>query len=218
MAKVLASCPQGNDAYGLSVFSKHFSKTINPVEDGLSNADALILWGGQDIHPEFYKQKKHPKSGACAQPTQRDLIEWHLMHEAHTRKIPIIGVCRGAQFLCVFAGGSLFQHVTGHLTGHDIATYDGKKVYASANHHQMLDVRNTSYELLAWSDITRSSSYETETLNVSVINLEDEPEVVIFPEVNGLAIQPHPEWMLKDNPFGNWLDEQLELFLNKQEC
>ena len=107
-------------------FDAVYEEKFNAVEKGsLEGADALLLWGGTDIHPTFYNQPYHStteRSGSGDQPSLRDMTEWHLMHEAKKLNIPIIGVCRGAQFLCVFAGGSLIQDVKGHYHAHTIKT------------------------------------------------------------------------------------------------
>jgi putative glutamine amidotransferase len=41
----------------------------------------------------------------------RDELENRLLDEAHQRKMPILGICRGAQLINVFLGGSLHQNI-----------------------------------------------------------------------------------------------------------
>lgn len=184
-------------------------------ENKLEECDAIVLWGGEDIHPSFYKQKAHHKNQADGYyPSTRDLLEWHLMRMAYEEKIPIIGVCRGAQILCCFAGGSLYQHVTGHEAGHELETYDDLTFNrVAANHHQMMNLDNTKYELLAWCDM-KSQLYEGEEKGVDkrgdhLQALEGDPEVVYFPDVLGLACQPHPEWEAQDSAFNKWLNNEI---------
>lgn len=216
----LAISPWGNGVWGnlqCQPFNALFKSTHNPFVfntaadlTALGMADALLLWGGEDIHPSLYGAAKHPKSEARElAPSARDKLEWMLIREAVEKKIPIIGVCRGAQMMCAAAGGRLFQHVSDHQGGHNVTTYDGKVFYASASHHQMMDLDGTEYELLAWAN--RAAVIEGE---VGGVNLEPdlwagflEPEVVFFPEIKGIAIQPHPEWEATkaESPFNDWL-------------
>ena len=54
--------------------------TSNP--DDLAPGDALIVWGGADIHPDLYGKSHSPQSGAGAKPSHRDKVEWALMQRA----------------------------------------------------------------------------------------------------------------------------------------
>lgn len=214
----LAVSPWGNTDGHIGPFSKIFTEKYNPVlatTKGLKGADALLLWGGKDIHPSFYGEKSHYKNQTrdVSPVDTRDLIEWHLMREAYDLGIPIIGVCRGAQFICAFAGGKLIQDVTNHNCSHEIRTYNGLSIYAPADHHQMMHVDGVNYELLAWAD-ARSTHYSGPEGEI-VREIKVDPEVVLFPDVNGFAIQPHPEWGPMGTEFNNWLLEEINFRLFK---
>jgi len=195
----LAYSPFGTNSSSVYPFDAVYEESFNAVEKGsLQGADALVLWGGTDIHPTFYHQPYHhatERSGTGDQPSLRDLTEWHLMREAKKLKIPIIGICRGAQFLCVFAGGSLIQDVKGHAHAHGIITDKGLSMHASANHHQMMNPKPGTYELLAWSEKNGSQYHDGFFPKPVERELDKDPEIVWFPDIKGLAIQPHPEWM-----------------------
>lgn len=47
---------------------------------------------------------------------ERDELELHLLHQAVTRQIPILGICRGAQLLNVYFGGTLHQEIADFYT------------------------------------------------------------------------------------------------------
>jgi putative glutamine amidotransferase len=47
------------------------------------------------------------------QDTARDKMEWKLIEQAMARGLPILGICRGAQLLNVYFGGSLYQNLAG---------------------------------------------------------------------------------------------------------
>ena len=71
--------------------------------------DGLVLSGGTHVHPDRYGQQ--PK--VTAQYDQkRDATDRRLLEEAERIGIPVLGICRGAQFINVFHGGSLCQNVT----------------------------------------------------------------------------------------------------------
>jgi putative glutamine amidotransferase len=41
----------------------------------------------------------------------RDRLEWKVIEKAVAKKVPILGICRGAQLLNVFFGGTLYQNI-----------------------------------------------------------------------------------------------------------
>ena len=63
----------------------------------VSLLDGLVLSGGTHVHPERYGQE--PQVSARYE-------------QAETVGIPVLGICRGAQFINVFHGGSLCQNIT----------------------------------------------------------------------------------------------------------
>jgi gamma-glutamyl-gamma-aminobutyrate hydrolase PuuD len=203
-------------------FNAIFDRAVNVLTDGIEGIDALILWGGEDICPSYYNQKPHPRNQCQSGiPTMRDQNEWKAMRYAKANGIPIIGVCRGAQFLCAFSGGSLIQHVTGHHSTHNVQVYDDvTTVYETSScHHQMMHLKGTDYQLLAWTPTSLSKVYEGEDgKTVEEARIKLEPEVVYFPQTRGLAIQGHPEWMKPDDPFVLWcLDKTQNLLLKSPE-
>lgn len=76
----------------------------------------LILMGGDDISVERYA--KGPPSPKVLPPQpQRDSTEFKLVQLALKRKIPYLGICRGAQVFNVVLGGTLHQHLLDDLPG-----------------------------------------------------------------------------------------------------
>lgn len=71
--------------------------------------DGLVLSGGTHVHPNRYGQQ--PQVTAHYDP-KRDSTDQRLLEEAERIGIPVLGICRGAQFINVFHGGSLCQNVT----------------------------------------------------------------------------------------------------------
>ena len=222
---VLAYSPWGN-GNSITPFDAVFTYAVDAKSHGFGQADAFILWGGTDIHPSFYKSAAHRMNQAPALPSDRDVWEWKAMQHCKANNIPIIGVCRGAQFMCAFAGGKLVQHVNSHNGGnHQVVTKDGEMFGVTSAHHQMMDVEGTRHELLAWTPSPLSTLFFGETSETPAhikeglsTNTFAEPEAVFFPDIMGLAIQGHPEWANKNSPFASQCNDWvLEYLLNNKE-
>jgi GMP synthase-like glutamine amidotransferase len=161
----------------------------------------LILHGGSDISPKLYNEKPNKFTWAEEDLSTRDQKEVNLVSRAIAMKIPIFGICRGAQFLCAHAGGKLYQHVTGHQGGkHKITTNKGAVFVTTSAHHQMMNPAGTEHQMIAWSTNCLSREYLGEE-EYNHTPPEVEPEIVFFPGIKGLAVQGHPEWMSKKSSF-----------------
>ncbi len=136
-----------------------------PVDDAtadrlLDGLDGLIITGGRDVDPGVYGSSRHPATDdPVADSRTRDRFEFALLHAALRRRLPVLGICRGAQVLNVALGGTLHQHLpdvlghTRHQQGNavfstsSIATVAGTRVRALVGavteaqcyHHQAID-------------------------------------------------------------------------------
>ncbi len=70
--------------------------------------DGLIVSGGRDIDPKLYG--KEPKENYFYDHA-RDTLELEWLRHALKRKIPILGICRGAQLLNICLGGTLYMDI-----------------------------------------------------------------------------------------------------------
>jgi putative glutamine amidotransferase len=75
----------------------------------LNEVDGILLTGGGDVDPVFYKEDRHPLTDD-AEPG-RDEFEIDLARRAMSDNIPMLAICRGAQVLNVAAGGTLVQDI-----------------------------------------------------------------------------------------------------------
>jgi putative glutamine amidotransferase len=96
--------------------------TIDP-EVAAELCDGIVISGGEDIDPHFYKQDaKHVRT---TEPNERTEWERELIDACDMRKVRILGICYGSQLLNVHYGGSLFQDIameTGSKLNHGKST------------------------------------------------------------------------------------------------
>ena len=172
---------------------------IRELNKSLPNVINLILFtGGEDVTPSFYGENK---GKFTKNNKHRDDIEQDLFHRMYYQ-IPKLGVCRGAQFLTVMAGGKLIQHVTGHNNTTDSIYYMGKVLNIPSDHHQMMypfNLDKSKYSILGHSLHFKSDTYlNGENENIELPENFLEPEIVFYNDFNSLCIQSHPEW-ISDN-------------------
>ena len=122
-----------------------------------SRLDALVLVGGADVDPSRYGERRL-EATAETHPW-RDENELRLLESFLSMDKPVLGVCRGAQVLNVFLGGTLYQHLpdvigsTSHQprpgefgevkvraeTGSKVALAVGEAFSVLCSHHQAID-------------------------------------------------------------------------------
>ena len=69
------------------------------VRDYVEMIDKLILTGGQNVHPQFYREKRLLR--VMITTLVRDEFELALLKEALRQNKPIMAICRGVQLVNV---------------------------------------------------------------------------------------------------------------------
>lgn len=167
----------------------------------LSEADLVQFTGGSDVSPAYYHCKQHPTTSCNPSRDEEEAAIWEKCME---REVPMVGICRGGQFLNVMAGGRMFQHVDGHAIGGVHLAEDkrtGYSVKVTSTHHQMMiPSRNTDCEILLSvkaSLCSRKEYTDGEGITYVVSNSQDigeDIESLFYPEYGTLCFQPHPEY------------------------
>lgn len=163
-----------------------------------TNPDSICLavfTGGCDVTPKLYNEEKHRTT---YDDPQRDMFEKAIFTRLLKLGIPMVGICRGSQFLCVVSGGKLVQNLNGHTSWHMLKTNDNRTIKVSSTHHQM-QLPPVSAEIIAWADPKLSKIYEGWTPTNGILTPEREYDCVYYPNTNSLGMQYHPEFMSTDS-------------------
>jgi putative glutamine amidotransferase len=117
----------------------------------VARLDGVVVAGGPDVDPARYDAERSPRTGPPA--PERDAWELALIQAALASGTPLLGICRGMQLLNVALGGTLVQHIDGHVKDvgvfgrHEVTPVPGSR-YADAvpescavptYHHQAVD-------------------------------------------------------------------------------
>jgi putative glutamine amidotransferase len=180
---------------------------VSKIED----ADLVLFTGGEDVFPLLYNEVNvHPFT---QYNKMRDIKEQKMFDKALELNIPMIGICRGSQFLCVMNGGKLVQHQQNRLFNHNIFLKEGGEIIITSTHHQAqfpFNLPKEEYDILGWTE-NLSEMHENglgEELNPPV-----ECEIVYYPKTRCLGIQGHPEYMDLNSETIKYLRKMLDKFL-----
>ncbi|MCH9277038.1 gamma-glutamyl-gamma-aminobutyrate hydrolase family protein [Bifidobacterium amazonense] len=92
--------------------------------------DGLLLSGGHDVDPALYGRVPIEQCGTIC--PQRDAMEGTLLNIALERDMPMLGVCRGLQFMNAALGGTLYQDLPTEHPGP--VDHDMKPPYDAVQH------------------------------------------------------------------------------------
>ncbi len=169
--------------------------------------DALVLAGGEDIHPRRYGRDA---SGAFAIDAERDEFELALVTEALAAGLPVLGICRGAMLLNVAHGGTLVEHLepsAGFSHAHTdeprhrprhrvslepgslLASILGTEVDVNSYHHQAVEHPGEGVAIVGWSE-------------------DGVAEALELPGRGVVGVHWHPEMFLEPDPLFVWLIEE----------
>ena len=161
------------------------------VVSNINEADLVQFTGGADIHPSLYKHDVHPSTYFSL---SRDKYEVAAFHYCKDNKIPMAGICRGAQLFTAMTGGWLWQDVDGHQGYHDVIdTVTGEVFNCNSIHHQMMFPPKTAKILAIAKESSRKERCAQGRIIIRRKEMDDDPEVVFFPTVRALGFQGHPE-------------------------
>jgi putative glutamine amidotransferase len=236
---------------GPSVYSPEIQKMVekrfnaiplmihqNKLEDlalPLSHIDGLLLAGGRDICPLFYGKEITNGDGLSNFDLDRDNREKTCVEFCFEKDIPILGVCRGHQFLGIHCGLYLVTDITGseicHSPFYSKIELDGlpchfveclpkfkesffEKEYVNSFHHQAIWF-SKGHKPTEWFE---KSPAEILGFARTQYKAGQKDEELIVELMRGrvnrwISCQWHPELNYEDNKASQKVLEEFELML-----
>lgn len=159
--------------------------------------DGFLFTGGQDVSPSVYHAPRSELCGECC--PMRDGMETLLLSLALERDKPVLGICRGIQFINAALGGSLYQDLPAeHPSGvrhHQSPPYDRPA-------HTVSLTADTPLRRLLEKDVLSVNSYHHQAVKALAPKLRPMAysedglvEAVWLPTARFVwAVQWHPEF------------------------
>ena len=199
---------EGSDIYRLNlpyaklVYLAGGNPVILPYEfDGVQALDGILFSGGGDFAPQNAILDRPELSRGIV--LERDEAEARLYREAGEMKLPILGICRGCQLLCVMAGGSLIADIpaAGFTEDHDL----GRTGYHPVNCTEgSLAAGFFGIRGEVWSTHHQAVAEPGTGFRVTARSPEGVVEAIEHENGRMLGLQTHPEQMGLVGPF-EWL-------------
>lgn len=174
---------------------------LDLIEDIVKSLDAIVLAGGEDIHPILYGEDPSPRiSDICL---ERDETELAVITAALKYKKPILGICRGMQLLNCHFGGTLYQDIFSQVP--DVIGHLSPTTNYDFTHGIKLEEDGFLYEIFEKDTLLVNSTHHQAVKDVGkgfkviaksadgIIEGMENREKKIF------AVQFHPEKMQEKN-------------------
>ena len=164
--------------------------------------DGFLLTGGQDVSPALYGAAPSPQCGETC--PRRDAMEKALLPLALAQDKPVLGICRGIQFLNACLGGTLYQDLpTEHPS---TACHHQQPPYAQPIHGVTLVPGTPLQTLLGKQTLAVNSLHHqaiqtlAPALQAMAVSEDGLVEAVCLPEKKFVwAVQWHPEFSFAVN-------------------
>jgi hypothetical protein len=178
------------------MFLKREFKGTNKLED----ADLVCFTGGEDVTPSWYGETSLRGTHF---DTGRDLDDKYIYDLCVSGGTPMVGICRGGQFLNVMNGGRMWQHVDNHGRYHELTDLETGTIHSvSSTHHQMMRPSlEATLVAIAHESTKKIAAKDWWMYNVAdnvrpknFVREDYDTEVVWYEKTKCLCFQPHPEF------------------------
>ena len=165
--------------------------------------DGFLLTGGHDVSPEYYGQARLPVCGATS--PARDRMEDGVLRRAMAMDKPVLGICRGLQFINAALGGTLWQDLP---TQRPSDVVHERRPPESIATHDVDVISGTPLAELTHADALRVNSYHHQAvrglaapLRTMATARDGLVEAAWHPGQRFLwAVQWHPEFSWQTDP------------------
>ena len=136
-----------------------FSQDKDELTVAYGLCDGILFTGGHDVNPTIYGQVISDKCGISCET--RDVMEGFLLDLCVSDNKPLLGICRGLQFINAHLGGTLYQdlpteyqsNIEHHMTPpYDIAIHNVEVRGVNSYHHQAIKELADGLEAVAISE------------------------------------------------------------------
>lgn len=185
------------DAGGIGVEASPWQvdKVTQHLKSGL--IDGLLLTGGSDVNPARYGQKSCPVTQMP--DNTRDFTELLAIKHCRDEGLPVLGICRGSQIMCVSQGGTLTQDIELYRepwfhhtnTNHDVDAEPSSITFRRACQGDDMNVISLHHQCV---------DFPGQGMRIAARAWDGTPEAIESKDGLMLGVQFHPEMAAYSNP------------------
>jgi putative glutamine amidotransferase len=191
---------QTNEQYNKLFLSMGFE-----LVESYEEANLVCFTGGSDVTPSMYGEKTHPLT---FNQESRDKYCIEVFNFCVENSIPMVGICRGSQFLCVANGGTLWQDIDGHTRPHNVVSINNEVFQVTSTHHQ--EMNPVGGEILLYANSGTYRSYMNgDGIPTTIPAVTPTVEAVYWHETMSLGVQGHPEFGDASPEFVSWFKTEV---------
>ncbi len=167
------------------------------------NINALLIPGGDDIDPKYFKEDPHPSIVLMDPEINRFQMEF--CQVAVNQNIPVLGICAGMQLINIVFGGDIYQDIPSQLPGsvkHKKDKNEEENVFHSIN----IEKNTGHFNILQREAIKVNSTHHQAIRNIAkgfIVAARSEDGIIEAIESRKhrfvLGVQYHPEDMFQQN-------------------
>ncbi|MCR4589294.1 MAG: gamma-glutamyl-gamma-aminobutyrate hydrolase family protein [Lachnospiraceae bacterium] len=166
----------------------------------LDTVHGVLFTGGHDVHPSVYGEEPIPECAAASR--ERDEMEGTLLKYALEKDMPVLGICRGIQFINAYLGGTLYQDLPTQYSSE--VEHHQKPPYDTPAHKVNIVENSGLYGLLNKGSLSVNSYHhqaikeKAESLKTMAVSEDGLTEAVEMPGKRFVwAFQWHPEFSFR---------------------
>ena len=156
----------------------------------LDHVDMVLFCGGEDFEPSRYGETNHVNLGKVN--LRRDAWEFAISEEAIRRRLPLLGICRGCQFLNIRFGGTLWQDLPSEKAG--------AKIHRLKDEHKITVMSDTCLSKLIGAESASVNSRHHQAVKdlargfrISAVSPDGVIEAIEGTDYPAVGVQFHPE-------------------------
>ncbi len=178
-------------------------KDENDMTKALNLIDGLLIPGGDDIDPKYFKEDPHP-SVVLIDP---EIIEFQMgfFNKALNKGIPVFGICAGLQIINIACGGNIYQDIPSQYSNPIKHKKNGNEK-KDPFHNVKIEENSKLYNILQKGEVSVNSTHHQALKDVAegfMVTARSEDGIIEAIESRKhrfvIGVQWHPEDLYRRN-------------------
>lgn len=177
------------------------------MEKSLNLIAGLLIPGGDDIDPKYFKEEPHPSIVL----TDPEIIQFQMnfFQQALNKDLPVFGICAGLQIINIACGGNIYQDIPSQYSNQESNPVKHKKNKNEKEdpfHNVTIEKHTKLYDILQKEEISVNSTHHQALKDIAdgfMVTARSKDGIIEAIESRKhryvVAVQWHPEDLYKEN-------------------